>query len=505
MKTSNRAAWAIVPVILFGNQGISLTADEKAPSTGFGQRIVGEVPTPNRRPRALGLGTGALALHTGQPLQPGPVNPNPPPHDPSDPNPAKPGAVRDWPQWRGPERNGISHETGLLKEWPKDGPRLNWQVKDLGAGYSTPSIVGDRIFLIANKGMTNESVHSLSAHDGTVIWSRRLGNVGVNIGPQYPGARSTPTVDGDLVYALGSDGDLVCVEAKSGDVLWKRNLRVDFGGTPGMWAYAESPLIDGDVLVCTPGGVTDTIVALDKKTGNVVWRSTVPGGDKAAYASPIVINTGGIKQYVQFLAKGLVGIDAKTGKFLWRYGKTAIGSPANIATAVAFGNYIYSASGRAGAGLIKLKVEGETVEVDQVYLSKKLPNAIGGVVEITGFLYGTSTSGLQCVDSVTGKQRWQSHGVGAASICYADGRLYLHGEDKGDVALVECASDGYHEKGHFSPTNPPVQRKGRSWSYPAIANGRLYIYDFGTLWSYDVRGRMAALEPGVAADFVGRT
>ena len=294
----------------------------------------------------------------------------------------------------------------------------------------------------------------------------------------------------------------MCVEAKSGDVLWKRNLRVDFGGTPGMWAYAESPLIDGDVLVCTPGGVTDTIVALDKKTGNVVWRSTVPGGDKAAYASPIVINTGGIKQYVQFLAKGLVGMDAKTGKFLWRLST-------RLRSAVQPTSRRRSRSGTTstarvaapGAGLIKLKVEGETVEVDQVYLSKKLPNAIGGVVEITGFLYGTSTSGLQCVDSVTGKQRWQSHGVGAASICYADGRLYLHGEDKGDVALVECTSDGYHEKGHFSPTNPPVQRKGRSWSYPAIANGRLYIYDFGTLWSYDVQGRRCVGNQASRADF----
>ncbi len=400
----------------------------------------------------------------------------------------------DWPQWRGPERNGISQETGLLKEWPKEGPHLNWQVKDLGDGYSTPSIVGEHLYLISNKGMKDESAHALSVNDGRVIWSRRLGKVGVNIGPQYPGARSTPTVDGDLVYALGSDGDLACLDAKTGEDRWKKNLRSDFGGVPGMWAYSESPLIDGDVLVCTPGGATATMVALDKKNGNVVWKSAVPGADKAAYASVIVVTTGGIKQYVQFLAKGLVGVDAKTGKFLWRYDKTAIGSPANIPTAVAYENYIYSASGRAGSGLIALKTKDQTVEADQVYFNKKLPNAIGGAVEIGGFLYGTSAGGLQCVVFTTGQQKWQNHGVGAGSLCYADGRLYVHGEEKGDIALVECSSDGYHEKGHFSPPNPPERRKGKAWSYPALADGRLYVYDFGTLWSYDVKGKTAAAE-----------
>jgi outer membrane protein assembly factor BamB len=403
----------------------------------------------------------------------------------------------DWPQWRGPERNGISQEKGLLKEWPKEGPHLNWQVKDLGDGYSTPSIAGDHLYLISNKGMKEENAHALSVSDGRVIWSQRLGKVGVNIGPQYPGARSTPTIDGELIYALGSDGDLACLDAKTGDVKWHKNLRSDFGGEPGLWAYAESPLIDGDTLVCTPGGKTATIVALDKKTGNTIWKSPIEAADKAAYASVIIVTTGGVKQYVQFLAKGLVGVDAKTGKFLWRYDKTAKGSPANIPTAVAYQNYVYSATGRAGGGLIELKTKDQTVEADPVYFNKKLPSAIGGAVEVEGFLYGTSAGGLQCVEFTTGKPKWQSHGVGAGSICYAEGRLYLHGEEKGDVALVECTSDGYHEKGHFSPPNPPSRRVGKAWAYPALADGRLYIYDYGTLWSYDVSGKTAAAETRV--------
>jgi outer membrane protein assembly factor BamB len=403
----------------------------------------------------------------------------------------------DWPQWRGPERNGISQEKGLLKEWPKEGPHLNWQVKDLGDGYSTPSIAGEHLYLISNKGKKDESAHALSVNDGRIIWSHRLGKVGVNIGPQYPGARSTPTIDGEMIYALGSDGDLACLDAKTGDVKWHKNLRSDFDGQPGLWAYAESPLIDGDALVCTPGGKTATIVALDKKTGKTIWKSPIEGADKAAYASAIVVTTGGVKQYVQFLSKGLVGVDAKTGKFLWRYDKTAKGSPANIPTAVAYQNYVYSATARAGGGLIALKTKDQTVEADPVYFNKKLPSAIGGAVEVEGFLYGTSAGGLQCVEFTTGKPKWQSHGVGAGSICYAEGRLYLHDEEKGDVALVECTSDGYHEKGHFSPPNPPSRRVGKAWSYPALADGRLYIYDYGTLWSYDVSGKTAAVETRV--------
>ncbi len=403
----------------------------------------------------------------------------------------------DWPQWRGPERNGISQEKGLLAEWPKEGPRLNWQVKDLGDGYSTPSIVGDHIYLIANKGIQDENALALSVNDGRVIWTQRLGKVGPNTKQMpYPGARSTPTADGDRLYALGSDGDLVCLDAKTGQIHWQKSLRKDFGGVPGMWAYSESPLIDGDVLVCTPGGKTATIVALDKNSGKTIWKAPLPEADQAAYASPIVVTVGGIKQYVQFLQKGLAGVDASTGKLLWRYDKTAK-SLANIPTAVAYQNYIYSASGRGGCGVVELKAKDHEIEAEPVYFNMKLPNAIGGSVEVGGFLYGTSTGGLQCVDFITGTQKWQNRGIGVGSICYADGRLYLHAENTGEVALVECSSNGYHERGRFSPPNPPEKRKGKAWSYPAIANGTLYIYDFGTLWSYNVKSSAAAAETRV--------
>lgn len=393
----------------------------------------------------------------------------------------------DWPQWRGPERNGISKETGLLKEWPvKDGPKLLWQRSDIGFGYSTPAVLGDRLYLLSNKGTDNEFVQALSVQDGKQAWETRLGNVGPNKGPQYPGARSTPTVDGDSLYALGSDGDLACLETASGKVRWAKNLRKDFGGQTGPWAYAESPLVDGDLLVCTPGGSEATLVALNKKTGDVIWKSPVPGGDQAAYASVIVVETGGLKQYVQFLQKGVVGVDAKTGKFLWRYEKTAQGSPANIPTPVARDGMVYTATGRAGGGLVKLKVNGGGVQVEEVYFDKKLPTSIGGSVIVGDHLYGTSGGGLLCVEFATGKVKWQNTSVGPGSVCYADGCLYVHAENNDDTALVEATPEGYREKGRVSPPGQPNLGKSKAWAYPVVANGRLYLRDLDVLWCYDV-------------------
>jgi outer membrane protein assembly factor BamB len=393
----------------------------------------------------------------------------------------------DWPQWRGPERNGISRETGLLKQWPSGGPKLLWQVRDIGSGYSTPSVVGERIYLLSNEGMEREFAQTLAAANGSRIWATRLGNVGPNEGPQYPGARSTPTVDGDLLYVLGSDGDLACLEAATGAVRWKKNLRSDFDGKPGRWAYAESPLIDGDVLVCTPGGTSATLVALNKKNGEVIWKSAVPGGDAAAYASVMVTEAGGVKQYVQFLGDGVVGVDAKSGKLLWRYDRTAEGSPANIPTPVVRDGYVYSGASRSGGGLIRLKSTSSGFDVEQIYLDRNLPTAIGGAILLGDHLYGASGPALLCVEFLHGKVKWEERGIGASSLCYADGHLYLHGEN-GDVALLEATPEAYREKGRFTPPNQPDRGDARAWVYPVVAHGRLYIRDQGSLWCYDISG-----------------
>jgi outer membrane protein assembly factor BamB len=394
-------------------------------------------------------------------------------------------SAADWPQWRGANRDGISKETGLLKEWPKEGPKLLWHEKEIGSGYSTPAVVAGRVYVMSNEGMDKEYVQAIDAKNGKQFWATPVGKVGKNDGPQYPAARSTPTVDGEVLYTLGSDGDLACVETKTGKVRWQKNLRKDFQGEPGNWAYAESPLVDGDALVCTPGGSEATIVALKKKTGDVIWKSAIPGGDKAAYSSIIIAEAGAGKQYVQFLGKGLVGVDAKTGKFLWRYEQTAKGSPANIPTPVVDKEYIYSATGRGGGGLIKLKDKSEP---EQVYFSPKLPTSIGGAVKVRDHLYGTTGQGLLCAEFTTGNVKWQQRAVGAGSVCFADGHLYLHGEN-GDVALVEASPESYREKGRFTPPDQPDRGRSKAWAYPAIAEGRLYIRDMGSLWCYDIKGR----------------
>jgi len=393
----------------------------------------------------------------------------------------------EWPQWRGPQRNGISAETGLLAEWPKEGPKLVWQVKDIDSGYSTPSVVGDRLYLLSNQGLDNEFVQALDAKGGKRIWSQRIGKVGnPDQQPNYPAARSTPTVDGEWVYAFGSDGDLACLERATGKVRWHANVRKDYGGQPGIWAYSESPLVDGEAVICTPGGPDATMLALNKNTGELIWKCAVAGGEQAAYTSALVIEVGGVRQYVQMLQKGLVGVEAKTGKLLWRYDRTAKGSPAVIPTPVVDGDFIYSAAGRSGGGGVRLKVNGGTFETEQLYFSPKLPTSVGGALKVGEYLYGTSAGALLCLEFKTGNVKWDDRSIGAAALCYADGRLYLHGEN-GEVALLEATPEAYREKGRFKPVDQPDRGSSKAWAYPIIADGRLYIRDLGTLWCYDVK------------------
>ncbi|HEX4415913.1 MAG TPA: PQQ-binding-like beta-propeller repeat protein [Lacipirellulaceae bacterium] len=427
--------------------------------------------------------------------------------------------AEDWPQWRGPARDGICKEQGLLREWPKDGPPLIWEQHDLGTGYSTPAIANGRIFLISNKGLDDEYVQALNEKDGKQIWTTHIGKVGnPDQQPNYPGARSTPTVDGDTVYALGSDGDLSCLSAGDGKVKWKKNLRTDFGGEPGVWAYSESPLVDGDALVVTPGGDEATMLKLYKKDGSVIWKghpepkksdedaNAQPNKKQkrnaAGYSSIVKFNAAGKQQYIQLLGGGLIGVDAATGKFLWLYDRTSKGSPANIATPVCADDCVYSGTQYTGGGLIKLSPDGDGVKDEEVYFEKKLPRAIGGEVLHDGDLYGTSKEQTQCLDFKTGEVKWsKDHGIAPASLLYADNRLYLHGEEQGDVMLLEASPAGYKELGHFTPSDLPTDRVGKSWAYPVIANGRLYIHDWGKLWCFDLKangGEKAASRPPAA-------
>jgi outer membrane protein assembly factor BamB len=416
----------------------------------------------------------------------------------------------DWPQWRGPNRDGISKEVGLLKKWPEAGPKLLWQSTELGQGYGSPAVVGDRLYVTGSKGMVDEFVQALNLADGKSLWTARIGKVGENQMANYPGARSTPTVDGERIFALGSDGDLACLETKTGKLVWTKNVKRDFGGKTGFWAYAESPLVDGDVVVCTPGGAEATMLALKKASGEVAWKYAAAEADNAAYSSAIMVEAGGRKQYVQLLEKGLVGVDAKSGEQLWRY-KGIITQPPGIPTPVGRKDFVYGATTKGGGGFVQLKPTTDGVEAVQIFANAKLPTAIGGSVEVNGYLYGTNSNGLMCVEYPQGGEpKWQSRGVGVGSLCYADGMLYLHAETtgQGEVALVEATPNEYREHGRFIPPNGPTSRKavedvegkkknqdGRTWAYPVVANGCLYIRDWNCLWCYDVKDRGLAAIP----------
>ena len=397
----------------------------------------------------------------------------------------------DWPQWRGPDRTAISEESGLLEEWPPGGPELLWQVHDIGEGYGAPAVAGSRVYVVSNRGLDNEFVAALAVEDGREIWSTSIGKVGnPDQQPPYPLARSTPTVDGDVLFALSSDGELAAIQTATGEILWRKSLRESLAGVPGRWAYAESPLIDGDVLVVTPGGAEATIAALDKQSGETIWKAAIPGGDAAGYSSAIVTEAAGRKQYVQFVDKGVVGVDAENGEFLWRYEGTASG-PANIPTPVAQGDHVYSSNARRfGGGLVRLSPGADGVAAEEVYFARGVPHTMGGQVLLEGILYGTNSDGLVAADFLTGQVHWQAPEGGPGSILYADGHLYVHYEN-GDVALVEATPEAYREKGRFTPPDQPEHPRGpreMAWAYPAVAGGRLYIRDLGTLWCYDVRG-----------------
>jgi outer membrane protein assembly factor BamB len=397
--------------------------------------------------------------------------------------PTPPGrSPSDWPQWRGPNRDNHSPDTGLLKEWPKDGPPLAWKAGGIGRGYSSVSVDGKRIYTMGDAA-DGGYVHALALDGSRKLWSTKVGRPGGN----YPGTRSTPTLDGDRVYALGQWGDLVCLEADTGKLVWQKNLEKDFGGRMmSGWGYAESVLVDGDKVVCTPGGPKGTILALNKNTGEVVWR-TKDFTDDAAYSSLVPTEIGGVRQYVQLTDASVVGVAADSGKVLWRADRK--GETAVIPTPVVYNEYVFVTSGYGvGCNLFRVTPgQGGKFSVKQVYANKDLTNHHGGVVRVGDFVYGTDERQLVCMNLLTGKVAWKDRSVGKGSIVFADGMLYVRGEgNEGTVALVEATPDGYREKGRF---DQPDRSSERSWPHPVVAGGKLYLRDQDLLLCYDVKGK----------------
>ncbi len=398
--------------------------------------------------------------------------------------------AEDWPQWRGPNRDGKSADTGLLKEWPKDGPPLAWKITGLGGGYSAPSIAAGRIFGMSNRG-TDEVVWALSETDGKELWVTRLGPAFKEQAPQgKEGPGCTPTVDGERLYVEGLGGDVACLQVKDGKIVWQLSLTRDFGGRVPRWSYRESPLIDGDKVIYTPGGADAILVALDKLTGKTIWKSQVPGGSGAAYASAIAIDFDGQRQYVQLTQKTLVGVAASDGKFLWRYDPPANRMGINCSTPLYQDGLVFAASAYgAGGGLVKLSKDANGVKAEEVYLTKKMQNHHGGMILLDGSLYGANGGNeggsLVCLDFKTGNVLWDGRDSGApkGSLALADGRLYYRAES-GTMLLIEPNPKQYVERGRFEQ---PDRSKQPAWPHPVIANGKLYLRDQDVLLCYNIK------------------
>jgi outer membrane protein assembly factor BamB len=389
----------------------------------------------------------------------------------------------EWPRWRGTDISDHSPDKGLLKQWPAGGPQQLWVFRDAGLGYSGPAISGGRLFTMGARDATIFLI-ALDALTGKEIWSKQIGVYYKNNWGNGP--RGTPTVDGDRVYALGARGKLVCAKTDDGSIIWEADLVKDLGGKVPGWGYCESPLIDGDQVICTPGGGKGAIAALDKMTGKKIWQSGKVK-DGAQYSSVIPIEHGGKRQYVQLFQKTLAGVSATTGDLVWRSdwsGRTAV-----IPTPIYRDDQVYIASGY-GVGCKSVKL-GAAGKAEEVYRNEVMVNHHGGVILVGDHLYGHSDKGgWKCQEFATGKEIWSSNKLGKGAIHYADGMFYCLSEKDGTVALVEASPQGWQEKSRFTLDPQTKLRKpaGKIWTHPVVIGGRLYLRDQELIHCYNVRG-----------------
>lgn len=398
----------------------------------------------------------------------------------------------DWPQWRGPGRDGKSPDAGpLLAAWPEGGPPLAWKSSGLGGGFSSLAAVGDRLYTMGDLGDT-QFVLALDRANGRVLWKTAVGPSWID---QYGGPRGTPTVAGGRVYAMSTEGVLVCLEAATGKEVWSRDLPKDFGGKMmSVWKFAESPLVHDGRVVVTPGAPGAGLVALEPATGKEIWRAKLPalgpeGKDGAGYSSVVVSNGGGVEQYVQVMGRGAVGVEASTGRFLWGYNRIA-NEVANISTPLVDGDRVFVSTGYGtGAALLQLEKKGDGVEAREVYFlpADTFQNHHGNMILHGGHVYAGSghnkgfPMSLALADGAVAWGPVRNAGEGSAAVSFADGHLYLRYQN-GVMVLVEATPEGYREKGSF----PIPEVTKPSWSHPVVAGGRLYLREQDRLYVYDL-------------------
>lgn len=388
-------------------------------------------------------------------------------------------AAGDWNQFRGPNRDNLSSETDLADAWPEGGPELLQTITGLGEGYSAVALVGDLIYTMGNVDGA-EHVIAVNRKTGEIAWKTRNGNAyqdGTGNGP-----RGTPTVVDGKVYSLGANGDLSCLKADSGDVIWQGNILNTFGGSNITWGISESVLIDDGKVICSPGGQDATVVALDAETGKTVWKSRVPEQPPASYASPVVATIGSVKQYVIFTSKGICGIRANDGEPLWGQNASSNGT-ANCATPLVVGNYVFSSSDYGtGAELVELTASGRSVQARQVYFTKDMKNHHGGMVLVDGHVFGSNGDMLSCVNLRTGEPSWRERSM-KGSLVFADGKIVFRNE-QGPVTLLAADTKEFRVLGQFAQ---PERSSRPAWAHPVIADGRLYLRDMDRLLVYNLK------------------
>lgn len=382
-------------------------------------------------------------------------------------------AIDDWPQWRGPRRDGISAERGLLQTWPQGGPPPAWTAKGAGEGYSSFAAANGRLYTLGARGAV-EYVMAFDAASGKKLWEvehgRRFGN------DRGDGPRGTPTVDGGQLYAYGASGDLSAMDAATGKTIWKVNVLRQFGGSNITWGLSESPLVLADRVLVNAGGRNASIVALKKSDGSILWKTQ---SDEAGYSSAVVAEAGGVRQAIFFTGQRALGVKVDDGSLLWSYSQVANGT-ANIATPIVRGNHVFLSSAYGtGAALLELTPGGKAREV---YFTRQMRNHHASSVLIGDHLYGFSDAILTAMEFTTGRMAWQDRSVGKGSVVFADNRLYLFSEG-GVVGLAEANPAGYREHGRFS-----IQRASSlpTWSHPIVSNGRLHLRDQDTIYAYNV-------------------
>jgi hypothetical protein len=379
----------------------------------------------------------------------------------------------NWPQWRGPNRDGISKETGLLKQWPAEGPPLVWKANGAGRGYSSFSISNGKLYTMGLRG-DREFVIAFDVATGKEAWATPHGSAFRN--DRGDGPRGTPTIDSDRVYALGGNGDLSALDARTGKIVWSKNILREFGGSNITWGISESPLVLGNKVFVNAGARGASIVALNKADGSVIWKSQ---NDEAGYSSAIPVDINGITHVVFFTAQRAVGLDSRDGRLLWEYGRSS-NSTSNAATPIARANRIFISSDYGtGGGVVEIKPDNKA---EEIYFTKDMRNHHSSSVLIGDYLYGYSSSVLTAMKFDTGEIAWRDRSVGKGSLVYADGNLYCLSEN-GVVGLVEATPTGYKEKGRFRIPQDSLP----TWAHPVVAGGRLYLRDQDTIYAYDVR------------------